>query len=281
MKAAVSQRQCKSAVTMSDSERFVYYGNASILSGHLHQQRDVELDLGGSALPLGGGQSCHRLTDQSFGDVISFVSAETHAHGAAHDHAESDADASATTPPAQAVVGVDFRGLLLATRPALRVKRIAAALTAHCDCDSAEPSMGTLDDARYEGVAVDDYRLSVSINRAFFNAHDTLSKLAAAPARARPRAAGRGPVLAPPDNGSARPMLTTIVKSLRWLKEPFPGATIDGHVLSIPGLGRIFFGEMLVSGPTRRLTMLRFELTGDVVFDGACCEVETGGNWRR
>jgi hypothetical protein len=268
---------------MSDSERFVYYGNASILSGHLHQRRDVELDLGGSALPLGGGQSCHRVGRQSFGDVLSFASAETHAHGAAHDHAESGPHAPATTPPARAVVGVDLRGLMLATRPALSVKRIAVALTAHCDCDSREPSMGTLDDARYEGVAVDDCRLSVSINRAFFNTHDTLTKLTAASARARSRAAGRGPVLAPAapsDDGSARPMLTTIVKGLRWLREPFPGATIDGHVLSIPSLGRIFFGEMLVSGPIRRLTMLRFELTGDVAFDGACCEVETGGNWR-
>jgi hypothetical protein len=268
---------------MRGSDRFVYHGNASILSGHLHEPRDIDLTLGGSALPLEGGQSRHRVEAQRFGEVFGFASAETHARGASHDHSHPQSGGP-TTAPAQAVVGVEVRGLTIATHPTLRVKRVSAVLTANCACESREPSMGTLDDARFEGVAFDDYRLSVAINRAFFNAHDTLAKLRAASkdgARAR---SDRGPILVSPvqaDNGFVAPVLTTIVKGLRWRAEPFPGSAIDGHVLTIPGLGRVFFGEMFVSGPTRRLTMLRFELTGDIVFDGACCEVETGGNWRR
>jgi hypothetical protein len=267
---------------MSEFDRFVYRGNASILSGHLHEPRDVEVNLGGSALPLGGGQSRHHVNGRSFGEVLAFTSADTRAYGAPHDH-EPAASGPLAVPPAQAVVGVEVRGLTIATRPRLTVTRLEAVLTAHCACDSPEPSIGTLDDARFEGVAFDGHRLSVAINRAFFNAHDTLAKLTAAAGAAPARAVRRGPALTlptRPGDGSELPILTSIVKGLRWLTEPLPGATIERHVLTIPSLGRIFFGEMFVSGPTRRLTMLRFELTGDVVFAGACCEVETGGNWR-
>jgi hypothetical protein len=278
-------------VNMSASDRFVYYGSASILSGHLHQPGAIDLNLGASALPLEGGQSRHRVGSQRFGEVLAFESAETRAVGAPRDRAESARGGrpAANAAPAQAVVGVAVRGLTIASRPALSVKHVEAVLTAECASASKEPSMRTLDEARFEGVAFDEYRLSVSINRAFFKAHDTLTKLtaatklaAASTATGRTRS-GRAPLLGAsgrPEAGSAAPMLTTIVKSLRWLEKPFPGSTIDGHVVSIPGLGRVFFGEMFVSGPTRRLTMLRFELNGDIVFDGACCEVETGGNWR-
>lgn len=270
---------------MSGSDRFVYHGNASIVSGHLLEPRDIDLNLGGSALPLAGGRSCHRVKGQRFGEVLAFAHAETHAHGAPHDHPEADGLPPAPDDaPAEAVVGVDLRGLTIGTRPAFSAKRIGAVLTADCACDSKEPSMGTLDDARFDEVAVDGHRLSVAINRAFFKTHDTLTKLAAVTGGDPPGLRRRSPLLMVPRQPqieSGAPMLTTIVKSLRWLKQPFPGAAIDGHVLTIPGLGRIFFGEMFVTSSTRRLTMLRLELTGAIVFDGALCEVEAGGHWRR
>jgi len=187
--------------------------------------------------------------------------------------------------PARAVVGVDVRGLIIATRPALSVKHVGrGVLTADCACESKEPSMGTLDEARFEGVAFDDYRLSVSINRAFFKRARHLDQADARLNANRPNEKRVEDRCSPHQPGRTTdpfpPLLTTIVKNLRWLGEPFPGSTIEGHVLTIPTLGRVIFGEMFVSGPTRRVTMLRFELTGDVVFDGACCEIETGGNWR-
>jgi hypothetical protein len=271
-------------MSMNESDRFVYRGNASILSGHLHQPADIDLNLGGSALPLSGGQSRHRIEHQNFGGLLAFTSAETAAHGAAHDSAGAVRDRRVPIPPAQATVSVVVRGLSIATRPALHVKCVAAALTAACARSSKEPSIGALDEARFEGVAFDGHRLMVSINRAFFKIHDTLTRLTASTSgAARTKTATRGPILASAprsEDDSTAPVLTTIVKSLRWLDEPFPGSVIEGHVLTIPSLGRVFFGEMFVSGPTRRLTMLRFEFSGDIVFDGACCEVETGGNWR-
>ena len=39
----------------------------------------------------------------------------------------------------------------------------------------------------------------------------------------------------------------TIVRDVRWSGKPFPGAKIDGHMVTVPNVGRIFFGELLMS----------------------------------
>ena len=53
---------------------------------------------------------------------------------------------------------------------------------------------------------------------------------------------------------------TTIVERISWVGKPFPGSKIDGHVVTIPDFGTIFFGELLVGGSERRLTMVRFDM---------------------
>jgi hypothetical protein len=54
---------------------------------------------------------------------------------------------------------------------------------------------------------------------------------------------------------------------------------IDGHVLVEKGLGRIHFGEVLITEDSRRLTMIRVEMgslnTGSLV----CAEVNPNGVW--
>ena len=72
---------------------------------------------------------------------------------------------------------------------------------------------------------------------------------------------------------------TTIVESITWTGKPFPGATIDGHVVTVPDFGKIFFGELLVGGSERRLTMVRFELGSEW---GGCADgggVDTNGSY--
>jgi hypothetical protein len=71
----------------------------------------------------------------------------------------------------------------------------------------------------------------------------------------------------------------TIVKSVRWDGEPYPGAQIDNHVVTVPDFGRIFFGEILITAAARRLTMLRLELGSPHGGDVAFAEVDTNGTW--
>jgi hypothetical protein len=264
-------------------ERFVYHGNATILTGHVHRPSDVWLDVGGvSSLPVSGGVSSAALAGKDFAGVVAFDSATTHAQGVPHEPTSRRRGASAE-PTSQAHTGAEVRGLRIGSgRLRLTAARLRAELTALCPCHAPQPSIGALDGASIEGVAFGPHRLTVAIDRAFFKANDTHDKLCAAclheGAKSR-RAVGFTPI----GEGETTPAAvhTTIVKSLRWSGRPFPKASIDRHVVTIPKFGRIFFGELTVTGPTRRLTMLRFALDGEVVVDGACCEVEAGGTWWR
>jgi hypothetical protein len=71
----------------------------------------------------------------------------------------------------------------------------------------------------------------------------------------------------------------TIVKSIRWGGEPYPGATIDHNSVTVPNFGIMFFGELVVTDISRRLTMLRLELGSPVGGDVAAAEVESNGTW--
>ena len=58
-----------------------------------------------------------------------------------------------------------------------------------------------------------------------------------------------------------------------------PGATIEQHVVTVPDFGKIFFGELLITDLSRRLTMLRLELGSPIGGAVACAEVENNGSW--
>lgn len=282
---------------MKKPERFAYHGNASLVSGRLQRPRKAWLEVGGaSTLPANGGLSSATVRKHRFGDVLGFQSGSTHAEGGAHVHTGKGRGRSAYREltlheraahhdhTSHAHTGAEMTRLFVDSgRVRLTAKSLRAELTALCSCDEKQPSIGALDRASFDGIAFGRYALEVTVNRAFFRDHDTHAKLCAVctgSARAKaPRAVLAAPRARSASGDSA--VLTTIVKSLRWEGRPYPGATIDRHSVSIPGFGRVFFGEMIVKSATRRLTMLRLELDGAVALHGACCEVEAGGTWVR
>ena len=62
-------------------------------------------------------------------------------------------------------------------------------------------------------------------------------------------------------------------------ESPSARARISGHSVHVKDFGTVFFGEMLITGHTRRLTMVRMQLgspeSGSIAFG----EVETNGSW--
>src|SRR5262249_3455653 len=113
------------------------------------------------------------------------------------------------------------------------------------------------------------YVLMVGVERDLFRKHDTFSGItsaaakpafmrrfahvlhrAGAVARRGTNAAGR---LVKGDGGAVQ---GTVVKPLKWKGPTFPGATIDSertNAVSIPGLGKVFFGEITLAPQSRRL----------------------------
>lgn len=67
---------------------------------------------------------------------------------------------------------------------------------------------------------------------------------------------------------------TSIVRSITW-----NGKTIAGHVLSLTGFGRIYFGELLMNEYNRRLTMVRLVMGSSVKAEAACAEADPNGSW--
>src|SRR5262245_19255559 len=164
------------------SERFVYHGNATILTGHVHRPSDVWLDVGGvSSLPVSGGASSATLARQDFGGVVAFESAATHAQGVPHEAPSRRRRGAYDEPVSQAHTGAEVRGLQIgAGRLRMTATRLRAELMALCPCHATQPSIGAMDNASIEGVAFGGHRLTVSIDRSFFRDHDTHDKLCAA-----------------------------------------------------------------------------------------------------
>lgn len=287
---------------MVQIERFAFQGTAALLGGRLHRPVSIPLDVSGaSALPVEGGKATITFRDLTIGGgVIRIDRGSTHAHGEADEEPPLRGARTRAPQCTHAHAAAEVRGLTVGRKTKMTARRVRAELSASCQLEAHQPSIGAMSGAQFVGIAFGKYRLSVSIDRRFFETHDTHEKLCAvceAYAQGAPRAVLRGPVRRddqawssrrarhghePHDHsGSGEPVLTTIVKRLRWVGRPFPKATLDGHVAVIPAFGRVYFGEMLVSGHTRRLTMLRFDLEGDVSMDAACCEVEAGGSWCR
>jgi hypothetical protein len=69
-------------------------------------------------------------------------------------------------------------------------------------------------------------------------------------------------------------VMCSIVEEIRT---DHPRAKVAGNVITLSGFGSIYLGELLITGVSRRLTLLRAKLGSPVTGDVACSEVEDNG----
>jgi hypothetical protein len=278
---------------MNIERRFVFRGGAAPAGGRISRPRDVILETGGaSALTITGGRSIGELGKTRFGEFASLGSATTSAEGLFDDkvalreltHQRVEEEALTTTTTVKAEV----RQVVVGQRPALRVEQLRAALVAQSPRVSGEPSIRTAS-LKISGVDIGGHTLIVELNNELFEKYDTKGKLlTAADKTAFIREHGPSLLISRGADGKfTRRFLVqndgtiyaSVVRQLKWKGKPYPGSSIDHHVVTVPNFGKIFFGEIFISAYTRRLTMLRLQLGspigGFVAFD----EVETNGSW--
>ena len=277
--------------------RFVFRGNAAALGGRIVLPDDVVLESRvASSLTVAGGRSRNEGSKIHFGKYLSVDRAETFAEGLFNDlnqhqaltRREVTADALSTTTQVHAEVNGVQVG---AATPVLKVKRLRAALTGRSSTTSGQPSIPVADSTAIEGVEIGGHPLTVELSFTLFQQNDTHAKLLAALDDPRYAAdAERHLLLKSPIHGVPLPpkgrllqsqstIYATVVKSIRWAKEPYPGAAITDHIVKVPGFGKLLFGELLITDLSRRLTMLRLELGSPQKGDVAFAEVETNGVW--
>jgi hypothetical protein len=280
---------------MELKRRFMFHGDAVALGGRLVRPKDIVLDPKcASALPVTGGRTSSKTKRASFGKFISFGSASTSAERFLDDTKKAVAISrglaereSASTSTA---VRAEITKLVVGDTVKLTVKRMVGALSARSAPVGQETSVKVHSDSSIEGVAVGGHGLIIELSPSLFQRCDTCAKLlaeTAAPSPSFAKAQARQ-LFAPAGARTAGghdhanelvAMHGTIVKSIRWANQPYPGATIDGHVVTVPDLGKIFFGEVAVQKMSRRLTMMRLELGSPVGGDAAFADVQDNGGW--
>jgi hypothetical protein len=282
---------------MELTRRFIFRGNAAAIGGRLIRPVDIVLESSGSSLTVTGGRSVSRIAGGHFGDELQFGAASTFAEGL-FDNPAKPADVPwgqvrEDTMTTSTRVSAEIRDLVVGIKPKLTVKRLRSELTSRSPVGGGEPPIRVEDNDRtvVQGVDIDGHALTVELDLAGVQRADTRAKLVAAAddpqfveeyGRAffmRSELDGRP---APPAGRlfeSRGTIYATIVKSIRWTGAPFPGAQIDHNVVVVPNFGKIFFGEILITDLSRRLTMMRLKLGSPQTGDASFAESETNGMW--
>jgi hypothetical protein len=280
---------------MDIKRRFVFHGDAAAYGGRLVRPVDIVIEArGGSSLPVTGGRCRSELQPVQFGDFIRVGTASTFAEGL-FDDVKQAVEASfgrvrQDTLTATTTVNAEVHDIVVGTKPRLTVKRLRAALVSRTPNRSGETPIRVGADAVVQGVDIDGHTVVVELATSTFQQLDTYSKLRCAADDPR-EDENRDCLLmnAVSDGRPAPPVgrlvegpagiYATIVKSIRWDGDPYPGATIDQHQLTVPNFGTIFFGEIFVKPYSRQLTMMRLELGSPVGGDAAFAAVEDTGTW--
>jgi hypothetical protein len=265
---------------MELSRRFIFRGNAAAFGGRFVRPEDIVLEMpGASSLPVTGGRSVARIGRTQFKEFLSFDSASTFAEGTFDDRQAAIALSHHTLQEdaltASTRVQAEIRKLVVGSQQRLTVERLAAELRAKSPEGSGEPRI-TLGDVMVEGVVIDGFKLRVEIERGVFQRFDTHAKLlTAADDPDFVRRHGKHLFMtthfegrpAPPPPGRLVPgcetIYATIVRAIDWDGPPDPAAHIDHHSVIVKDFGRIFFGELLITSSSRRLTLMRLELGSD------------------
>jgi len=280
---------------MDLGRRFVFRGNAAAFGGRIVRPDDIVLEMpGASSLPVTGGRSVSRIGRTQFKEFVSFDSATTFAEGLFDDRQAAIAlsnhvvqeDALTTSTRVQA----EIRKLVVGSKQRLTVERLAAELRAKSPAGSGEPRI-TIGDVMVEGVAIDGFKLRVELERGVFQRHDTHAKLlTAADDPDFVRRHGKHLFMTTHFEGRPAPptgrlvpgcdtIYATIVRAIDWDGPPDPAAQIDHHSVVVKDFGKIFFGEILITSSSRRLTMMRLELGSDDGGTASGPDVDINGSW--
>lgn len=267
--------------------RFIFRGQASGVAAHIRRPSDRQLSVqAASSLPVTGGLSESKAGPNRLQKYLSFLSAATTASGDFQDPKQAIAITNGELAPDKAPTKTEVtsRAKRIDVLDRLSIGLVEARMLARSPEGNEQPAIWP-EGNRIEKVKVDKYKLKITLAESLYAEHSTKQKLAEAFAKGLPEkhaklffstgAKTRGNRL-PESNGL---VYCTLVESMEWDGKPHPDATIEGHVLTIPDFGKVYFGEMFISDFSRRLTMVRIALGSPIGGDMAMGEVETNGSF--
>ncbi|MBV8809719.1 MAG: hypothetical protein JO033_13685 [Acidobacteriaceae bacterium] len=288
--------------------RFFFHANAVALAAHIRRPEDFFVPaVASSCLPVTGGLAQADAPGQSFNGLISFGSASTHAKG---DFVDQRTAAEYTRGnhgdnnlPTSTIVESSMKSLKINTPadPAGGAGRVFSidnlVVRMENTSDRRSPTSFRSLYVTIDGVSVDGHLLLVKTNPEIFTENDTKKKLEERFEDDSDFRKQFGQQFfypgEPPEHGALEKLFSkhkipeaddliygTIVTSMTWASTAPDGAGIAGNELKIPGLGSIYFGEIIIEEDFRRITLIRFQLGSPNGGDGAVCEAQSnGGTW--
>lgn len=261
---------------MDLNRRFFFHANASAYGGRIVRPKHlVVLSEASCAIGVSGGRAESSATGRPFKPFFRVGPATAVAEAGFVDReaakqltlGKGAEEGLASVSSAKAVVGKIEFGKRLA------VRELGAGLQGMGRPSEDEPAVIVTSGAFARGVVIDGSALIVELDAVALNGVPTYSAFVNAGAPGCLHSSK--PVL----GGTKKPVLTTIVKSLRWKGRAPETATIEGHTVRIKDFGRVFFGEMLVEADARRLTMMRLRLGSPEGGMVDFADVQTNGSW--
>jgi len=274
---------------MVPTRRFVFRGNAAAFGGRIVRPKDITLEAGGaSVLTVAGGRSAWSARDLSFGDTVRIKSAMTFAEGVFDDtkklvelthHKVAEETLTTTT-----VVKAGVKGLVVGSKPQLKVKSVQASMTSKSPTASYEPTIRLDSETSFDGVSIDGHEVEVEIAHDVFRRFDTRAKLLSAVDDPKfVKQHGHHFYLGQPERRrlirEGGYIIGTIVRRISWKGAPMPGARIDDNSIVVPEFGTIHFGEILITASERRLSMLRLQLGSPEGGSEVYVDVGSNGTW--
>jgi hypothetical protein len=276
--------------------RYVFHSHAAAFGGRIVRPKDIVLEAGGaSALLVTGGRSVAKLERTQFDEFFTVESANTLAEGSFEDTKAlievTHRRAQEQTLAAVSRARTEVNGLAIGRKPRLSIGRIRAELTNRSAGHSGQPWFRIGKDTVIDGISIEGFKLVVELNIRPFTQCDTHAKiLAAVDDKKFLTKSGESLFMSKRFGGESTPafrklvragntVYATIVKSIRWDGKPFPKSEIHDNMVVLPGFGRVFFGELLISEFSRRLTMVRMALGSDAGGSASAGDVESNGGW--
>ena len=254
--------------------RFIYRGNAVGTAGHVTKPEDVILWVqGASSLPIIGGYSRSVVDRVSYPKYLTAESVKTESNGA---FSESEA-------AFRSIANASARNVAVADR--LTVGTVEATLISKHPVDGSQPSIAPTGTS-ISNMRLDGYPVNVTLDLEFFTKYSTLDSLSQAYTnddgffkRYGSRFQSQGKLASTVKGKRQLPMVSGYVMCsiVEKIQTDHPKATVSGHVLTLPGYGIIYLGELLITSVSRRLTLLRAQLGSPITAEMACLEVEENG----
>lgn len=257
---------------MDTARRFLFHGHACAYSGRLYRPEDIVISSPAStAVSVSGGVSEAKGARQRFGThltvgkclVSTVASFDDRKQALAMSHGRVGEEALASTTTSTVEVND-----IVADSKRLRVAQVGVALSASAP-GGRRSAIRLGRQTAIRDVTIDDHTLQVTLDLKRFNAADSFDAAARL---------GRGKTSQVFDRYDDI-IFTTLVSELKWKGKPHPTAIIEGHGVYVPGMGRVYFGEMVIERHARRVTMLRLHLGSPIGLRVGFGDVGTNGSW--